>query len=105
VTRYFKTSNATRPYSAAGYTFTFEPTALLGGLWLGVLAAEEPAASKLAAANIPQVSELTLEQYEEEKKKGQAAERLAHAGAAAAAQVTAPSRCGSCGTGYHIKVT
>lgn len=68
--RYFKTSNASRPYQTGGYTFTFEPVDQNGGIWSGVLAVvDDAAASVLAAAALPQITELTAEQYETLKKK------------------------------------
>lgn len=69
--RYFLTTNSTRSYNTGGLSFTFEPTVLERGYWLGVLAADEPAASSLAAAAFPQVSEITESEFEAEKKKGQ----------------------------------
>jgi hypothetical protein len=69
--RYFLTSNATRGYYAGGFSFTFEPTAMERGTWHGVLATDGQSADALAAAAYPQVSEITEEQFNEEKKKGQ----------------------------------
>lgn len=68
--RYFKTSNASRPYKVPGFAFTFEPTAQVGGVWSGVLAvADEAAAKTLANAQFPQVTEITAEEFDEVKKK------------------------------------
>lgn len=70
MTRYFQTTNASRPYKADGFTFHFEPTAQIGGVWSGALAVEdESAASALAGAKFPQVTELTDEEFAALKKK------------------------------------
>lgn len=70
--RYFKTSNASRRYVAGELAFTFEPVSNIGGNWLGVLAVEvDSTASIIAAANLPQIQEITAEQFEELKKKPQ----------------------------------
>ena len=64
--RYFHTSNASRPYSAGGLAFTFQPTGQIGGSWHGILAVEsDSAASALANAAFPQVTEITEESYKE----------------------------------------
>lgn len=68
--RVFKTTNASRRYYAGGFAFDFEPVGNFGGAWLGVLAvADEAAANALAAAKIPQVSEITQEEHDDLKKK------------------------------------
>lgn len=68
--RYFLTINASRPYVAGGFTFTFEPVQNRGGSWLGVLAVEEDSvASTLAAAGLYGVEEITVERYDTLKKK------------------------------------
>jgi hypothetical protein len=67
--RYFLTTNASRQYKAGGRVYVFELTQHVGATWRGVLAvADEAAASTLAAAGIPQVQEITEEQYEAQKK-------------------------------------
>lgn len=68
-TRYFLTTNASRQYKAGGKNFSFELTQNVSASWRGVLAvADEAAANTLAAAGIPQITEITLEEYEAEKK-------------------------------------
>jgi len=68
--RFFKTSNASRRYYAGGFAFDFEPVENLGGAWLGILAvADEAAASSLASAKIPQVTEIQQEEHDGLKKK------------------------------------
>ena len=67
--RYFKTTNASRPYRAGGLSFSFEQLDNIGGSWLGALALEESDASSLAAEKFPQVSEITEEEYSALKKK------------------------------------
>lgn len=99
--RYFETSNATRPYKVGGLAFEFEPIELRGGgSWLGVLAAEEPAASILASAPFPQVKEISLEDFEALKKK---IEGTVGASSVKAAPDPAGS-CHSCGqNGYQVR--
>ena len=99
--RYFQTSNATRPYQAGGLAFEFEPVELIGGsAWLGVLVADEPAASVLAGAGFPQVTELAETEYNSVKKKIQEREQQL----AAPVPVTAkPSgNCSSCGKSPYV---
>ena len=68
--RYFLTTNASLPYVAGGYTFTFEPVQNRGGSWLGVLAvAEDAAASALALASLQNIDEIDFENYDRIKKK------------------------------------
>lgn len=68
--RFFKTSNASRTYNTAGFNFSFDPIEQVGGVWLGLLAVEDDfTASNLAKAAIPQIKEITLEDYEALKKK------------------------------------
>lgn len=67
--RYFACTAANRTYSAGGQPFVFELVGPRGGSWLGILAVEEPAASTLAAADIPQIGEISEERYNDEKKK------------------------------------
>ena len=64
--RYFKTTNASRLYKTGGWTLEFQPYGQIGGLWYGTLAVEDDsAASALANAGFPQVTELTKEEYDE----------------------------------------
>lgn len=68
--RYFICTSANRPWILGGVTYVFEPIGLRGGSWLGVLAVDEPAASTILAAGLPpQISEITQERYDSEKKK------------------------------------
>lgn len=68
--RYFLTINASRPYVADGYTFTFEPISNRGGSWLGVLAVDDQsAASALASAQLFGVEEIIQDRYDSLKKK------------------------------------
>jgi len=68
--RYFRTSNATRQYQAGEFNFTFEPVENIGGSWIGLLAVDNSsAASQLAAAGIPQIEEISKDDYEAVKKK------------------------------------
>ena len=102
--RYFQTSNATRPYRAGGVGFEFEPVELIGGsAWLGVLVADEPAASILAGAEFPQVTELTQTEYDSVKKKIQ--ERGQQFAFPASITITAkPEGCGTCGKNPYAVV-
>lgn len=108
MSRYFKTTNASRPYKAGGLSFEFELVELLGGgSWLGVLAAEEPAASHLASANFPQVTELSQTDYDQFKKKIQDALGKLHSVGATIKYAPTPERaCSSCGSpngGYQVR--
>jgi hypothetical protein len=68
--RYFKTSNASRPYKVGALAFNFDPVEQIGGIWSGVLVVEDnSAANTLAGAAIPQVTEITEAQYLDIKKK------------------------------------
>lgn len=68
--RYFKTSNASRPYRAGELLFSFEPVDQVGGIWFGVLAVEDDsAASSLEGAAYPQVTPISEEEYAALKKK------------------------------------
>lgn len=67
--RYFLTVDAARPYSVGGQAFEFEPVALRGGSWLGVLAVDEPAASILAANPPGGVDEVDQAYFDGLKKK------------------------------------
>lgn len=70
MSRYFLTTNASRPYIAGGLTFLFEPVQNRGGSWLGVLAvADEAAAITLAGAHLDGVEEITDERFLNLKKK------------------------------------
>lgn len=72
MTRYFHTTNASRQYKAGALKFVFELTENFGSTWRGVLAvADEAAANTLAGAGIPQISEITQEEYEAQKKTAQ----------------------------------
>jgi hypothetical protein len=67
--RYFKTTNALRPYKIEGRSFEFERLRLIGGLFHGVLALEESEwAEKVAAYGNP-ISEITQDDYYSLKKK------------------------------------
>ena len=68
--RYFITTNASRPYSAGGIGFTFEPVAQRGGSWLGVLALDNPSdATILLSAGFSQVAEIDETRFDSLKKK------------------------------------
>lgn len=69
--KFFSTTNASRTYKVGGLVFTFEPVTNIGGSWLGVLALEQSSADILAGsiAAIPQISEITEEEYHGLKKK------------------------------------
>lgn len=68
--RYFRTSNASRQYRTGDIAVTFEPLENTGGNWSGLLAVDDDAnASKIVAANLPQITEITKEEYEGLKKK------------------------------------
>lgn len=67
---YFLTVNASRPSTAGGLTFVFEPVSNRGGSWLGVLAVEEDSAASTLRSALPQgVEEITFERYDGLKKK------------------------------------
>lgn len=67
--RFFITTNASRPMTAGGRVFTFEPVALRGGTWLGVLAVEDSSAASILADRPQGVDEISAERYEGLKKK------------------------------------
>lgn len=67
--RYFISTVATRPVVVGDRTFNFEPMALRGGQWFGVLALDEPDASILSACGLPQIGEISEERFLDEKKK------------------------------------
>jgi hypothetical protein len=67
--RFFITTNANRPAKAGGRSFTFEPVALRGGTWLGVLAVEDALAASILADRPSGVDEISAERYEGLKKK------------------------------------
>lgn len=68
--RFFITTNASLNHAAGGVGFEFEPVALRGGSWLGVLAVdEESAANILLSAGFDHVAEISAERYENLKKK------------------------------------
>lgn len=67
--RYFKTTNALRPYKVEGRSIEFEQLRLIGGLFHGVLALEDGEwADKVAAYGSP-VSEIKEDEYYSLKKK------------------------------------
>jgi len=67
--RYFITTVADRPIRVGGREFKFDPVALRGGSWVGILAvAEDATASFLASSAHPSVSEIDETAYEAEKK-------------------------------------
>jgi len=68
--RYFKTSNATRPYKAGGFAFDFESLYLVSGSWLGSLEIDNDEQADLLA-EVPQAIEITEEEYTGLKKKAQ----------------------------------
>ena len=58
-----------RPLVVGDRSFEFEPIALRGGCWLGLLALDDATgAGILASCGLPQIGEMTPEQYEAEKK-------------------------------------
>lgn len=66
---FFKTANASVPYRAGDYKFTFEPVEVIAGSWRGVLeVATDKEAEALRSIGGP-VSEVTAEQYADLKKK------------------------------------
>lgn len=67
--RYFLSTNASRPTTAGGHSFTFEPVALRGGTWLGILAVEDSLAAIISSVQPDQVAEIALDYYESLKKK------------------------------------
>lgn len=76
---YFLNTNAKRPVVVAGRSFLFEPVALRGGTWLGVLAVEDQAsADSILAARPDQVDEISVEYYDSLKKKETADVRNSH---------------------------
>lgn len=70
--RYFLNTAAARPIVVGGFTFEFELVGLRGGSWLGILAVDEPAASVLANLHPANTDEISLEQYDFQKKKSSA---------------------------------
>lgn len=68
--RYFLSTNASRNYISGGRSFEFEPIALRGGSWFGVLALDEESdANILLSAGFPQVDEIDFATYDAQKKK------------------------------------
>lgn len=68
--RYFLTTDAARPYSVGGRSFEFEPVALRGGSWLGILAVDDESAASILASNLPGgVDEISSDYYLGLKKK------------------------------------
>lgn len=68
-TRYFKTSNALRPYIVDGAKVQFEQLRLIGGLFSGVLKVDgDEFADKIKDLGKP-ISEITVAEYEDLKKK------------------------------------
>lgn len=72
--RYFQSSTVSRAVSCSAGSFIFEPSVPMGGSWLGVLAVDEPTASKLAAELPEMVWEISEETYNDIKKKAPATE-------------------------------
>ena len=67
--RYFLKTSVTQPLTLAGFTFEFEPVAIRGGSWFGVLAVEDDSAANALAEYGMDVGEITQARYESEKKK------------------------------------
>jgi hypothetical protein len=68
-TRYFKTSNALRPYIVDGAKVQFEQLRLIGGLFSGVLKVDsDEFADKIKDLGKP-ISEITVAVYDDLKKK------------------------------------
>lgn len=67
--RYFTTTNASRRYRAGDYAFTFDPVENIGGTWFGMLSVSDEEGAAIAAALIPQIAEVTAEEFELLKKK------------------------------------
>lgn len=68
--RYFLSTSAALPVNVGGFAFEFEPVALRGGSWLGVLAVEDDsAASALASSGLSAVGEIDMAKYDGLKKK------------------------------------
>jgi hypothetical protein len=69
IMRYFLTTLASRPVSAGGKSFSFEPVCQAGGSWLGVFACDDESdANILAAAAGTTLEEITADQYDAKKK-------------------------------------
>ena len=70
MSRFFLTTSAAKPVEAGGRSFAFEPVALRGGTWLGILAVDDDsAAGILADAHAPNVEEIPSSTYDDLKKK------------------------------------
>ena len=67
--RYLLTTNALRPVVAGGSSYSFEPALLRGGMWLGILAADDELAASILASGDPNVGEILFERYDSLKKK------------------------------------
>lgn len=67
--RYLLTTNASRPVVAGGHSHTFEPALLRGGMWLGILAADDELAASILASGDPNVGEILFDRYDSLKKK------------------------------------
>lgn len=82
MTKYYHTTNATKPLKAMGYEFKFTAYNNLGGVWRGVLettqADEQAALDGLAANPKSGVTEITEAQFNERLKKKPEVKRTSH---------------------------
>lgn len=70
MTRYFKTTNASRPYPiGGGVRIHFEPLQFMGGAWAGALAVTDNGKAAALATHGPPVEEINEEEYARLKKK------------------------------------
>jgi len=67
--RYFRTSNATRPYRAGGFEVYFEPIGRVNGTLHGLFRTYNKELADTLIKDNAQVSELSAEEYESVKKK------------------------------------
>lgn len=67
--RFLLSTNALRPTVALGRRFDFEPVAIRGGTWLGVLAVEDDLAASILSERPLGVDEISPERYDILKKK------------------------------------
>jgi len=66
--KWFRTTNATRPYKINGHTFTFDQLSFASGAWTGVLDLDDDSGEILSQYG-PPVTEISKEEYDELKKK------------------------------------
>lgn len=67
--RYLLTIDASHPVVVGGRRWDFEPVLARGGIWLGILEADDESASSILASGGERVGEIVFERYDSLKKK------------------------------------